>query len=93
MKSLSLLFVVLGALALAGCGEPPAPKPDAADKVAAEDPDAKARQLLKDFAAAEDQTAWVQTNTFALSVFQNVKDPQVKAEFQSKIAPLMGASK
>ena len=92
MKPPIFILLVIGACALTGCGDAAAP-PAKADSLAVSDPDAKARQLLADFNNAEDQKGWVQQNNFSLAVFQTVKDPQLKAEYQSKIAPMLDGAK
>lgn len=81
---LSLLVVFTS-----GCSSAKTDSVTPADPVAASDPNSKGRALLAQFSDAEDGPAWVQQNTFALSVFDKVTDPQVKSEFDAKIAPLM----
>ena len=92
MKQLLLPIIAASALCVYGCAER-APEPSKADPQAISDPDAKARQLLASFNQAEDQATWIQANSFALSVFETVKDPKLKAEYTTRIAPLMGKVK
>ena len=80
------------AIVAAGCGQQQA-KIQVADPLAQSDPNARGKQLLATFDEAEDKATWVRQNTFALTIFDKVTDPQVKADYNSKIAPLLGAAK
>ena len=92
MKAILPISCLLAGLLFAGCSKPPA-EIQKADAVAQTDPNSRGKQLLAAFEESEDKATWVRQNTFALTVFEKVTDSQVKADYTSKIAPFMGASK
>lgn len=85
----SILLVALIGLTSIGCGKGSAPTPAEPDKLAQSDPNARGQQLLNEFASAEDPNAWVQQNSFALTVFEKVTDANLKQQYDAKIAPLL----
>lgn len=87
----TLLLGVLSLFVLGGCGSSASEEPVQADPVAQSDPDAKARELLAEFQALPpgEEAAWINENTFALSVFETVTDPQLKEAYRQQILPHM----
>ena len=63
-----------------------------ADPVAANNPDAKAKEILEQFAklAPDERQIWTQQNEFALMVFDKVQDPDLLAKYKQEIAPFRG---
>jgi hypothetical protein len=84
-----LFLCLMASQLLIGCGsKEPAKIP--ANEQAQTDPNGRAQALLDEFNGLPegDRADWVSMNTFALSVFENVTDPQLRSAYESQIKPL-----
>ncbi len=86
-----ILTLCLVAVSLMGCSKSDNSQLVPADKLAKDDPNAKAAQLLNEFDSQEvgDREAWVRNNAFAWKVFEKVTDPGLKAKFEQSVKPLL----
>lgn len=85
----SLFLCLVASQLLIGCGSQE-PKQTPANEQAQNDPNGRAQALLDEFNSLPegDRGDWVSMNTFALSVFENVTDPQIRSAYESQIKPL-----
>lgn len=92
-KLLSYIGIAAAAVGLIGCRSGNANAgPMPADKLAQNDPNAKARVILDQLAAipTEERAGWIQRRSMELTVFQTVTDPALRARYETEIAPYIG---